>query len=180
MIPGFWDQVPHWASCSAGSLLLPLCPIPPTPAPVLHVPSLPLSLCLSLSQKQINNFKIKILFFRFLIFFRERVRAGWGVAERERGDPKQSPRPAWSPVWDSISHPEIMTWAEIKSWTFNQLSHVGAPKDSFFFKKTYLFILKREWERVHVEKGRGRGESQAASLLSMEPNVGLDPILFYF
>ena len=27
MIPGSWDQAPHWAPCSVGSLLLPL-PLP--------------------------------------------------------------------------------------------------------------------------------------------------------
>ena len=30
MIPGSWDQVPHWAPCSVGSLLLPL--LLPTPS----------------------------------------------------------------------------------------------------------------------------------------------------
>jgi len=38
MIPRSWDQAPHWAPCSAGSLLLPL------PLPLLVCP---LSLCLS-------------------------------------------------------------------------------------------------------------------------------------
>ena len=42
MIPGSWDQAPHWASYSAGSLLLPL----PLPLPLL-VSSLSLYLSLS-------------------------------------------------------------------------------------------------------------------------------------
>ena len=38
MIPGSWDGAPHWASCSAGSLLLP----PPLPPPPAHAFSLSL------------------------------------------------------------------------------------------------------------------------------------------
>lgn len=50
MIPGVlgsWDQAPHWAPCSAGSLHLPL--------PQL-LPLLVLSLCFSLSLSQIKSF----------------------------------------------------------------------------------------------------------------------------
>ena len=43
MIPGFWDQVPHWAPCSVGGLLLPL--------PILLPPLLMHVLSLSLLNK---------------------------------------------------------------------------------------------------------------------------------
>lgn len=37
------------------------------------------------------------------------------------------------------------------------------------------YLLERERERVSRAKGRGRGESQADSMQSTEPQVGLDP-----
>ena len=52
MIPGSWDQVPHRAPCSAGSLLLSL----PLPA---SLPACVYSLSLSLSGKQIKILKTK-------------------------------------------------------------------------------------------------------------------------
>ena len=39
MIPGFWDQVLHWAPCSVGGLLLPL----PILLPLAHACALSLS-----------------------------------------------------------------------------------------------------------------------------------------
>ena len=57
----------------------------------------------------------------FLIFYSltylERAWAGGGAeGEQEK---------------ESQAAPEIMTWAEIKNLTFNQLSYPGAPKSSF-------------------------------------------------
>ena len=67
----------------------------------------------------------------------------------------------------------------------DQLSHPGTPVFSFLdqssksvsivlrFSKIYLFILEK---REQVGGGtEGERESQAASLLSREPNKGLDP-----
>ena len=44
---------------------------------------------------------------------------------RETGNLKETPagHGAWLGAWSLA--PEIMTWAEIKSWTFNQVSHGG-------------------------------------------------------
>ena len=33
---------------------------------------------------------------------------------------------------------EIMTWAKIKSWTFNWLNHPGTPKEFDFFKRVWF------------------------------------------
>ena len=51
----------------------------------------------------------------------------------------------------------------------------GSPS---FFKRFYLFIWKKEWaskrERAQAG-GRAKGEGEADSPLSREPDVGLDP-----
>lgn len=42
------------------------------------------------------------------------------------------------------------------------------------FKKIYLLILDRDWERAHASGERSRRtETQADSMLNIEPNVGL-------
>ena len=85
----------------------------------------------------------------FIYFWeRERVRVhmhvNGGGAERE-GDPESevgSRLRAVSTKPDMGLEPtncEIMTWAEIKSWVLNQLSHPGAPEVHI----AYLFL--HEW-----------------------------------
>ena len=46
----------------------------------------------------------------------------------------------------------------------------------FSFFKIYLFTLKIDGEREHEQGGRSRRRGTADSTLSMEPNVGLDPM----
>jgi len=55
MIPGSWDRAPHWAPCSAESLLLPF----PLPA---ALPTCALCLCQIKKKKSLK--KIKIFFQR--------------------------------------------------------------------------------------------------------------------
>ena len=38
--------------------------------------------------------------------------------------------------------PEIMTWAQIESWTLNQLSHPGTPKHFKISPETSLSYVK--------------------------------------
>ena len=75
-----------------------------------------------------------------------RGRQSWGGGgEAEGEDERESqagsvlcaePRHrAWSP------DPEIMTWAEIKTWTLNQLSPPGAPITDDFSIQPYLYSL---------------------------------------
>ena len=45
-----------------------------------------------------------------------------------------------------------------------------------FFKRFYLFIYMTERERAHTQAGReANGQGEAGSLLSREPDAGLDP-----
>ena len=62
----------------------------------------------------------------FTFWEREREREkGEGQKEREKENPEQALR---SVRLGAPSHdPEIMTWAQIKSWILNHLSHPGAP-----------------------------------------------------
>ena len=52
-----------------------------------------------------------------------------GEGEREGGRLASRPRDVSAePITGPhVLNHEIMTWAEIKSWTLNQLSHLGAP-----------------------------------------------------
>ena len=64
-----------------------------------------------------------------LLFFWERVResvSGGEGGEGERENLKQASCSAQSPMQGWSHNPGIMTWAEIKSWVFYQLSHLGA------------------------------------------------------
>ena len=55
---------------------------------------------------------------------------GWG--EEKGKNPKQAPRLAWEAYTGlHLQDLEIKTWAEIKSWMLNWLSHPGVP---FSFK----------------------------------------------
>ena len=57
-----------------------------------------------------------------------------GAGEGKRQNPKQAPRAA-STKPDAGLHPtncEIMTWAEVKSWMLNWLSHPGILEDIDF------------------------------------------------
>ena len=72
----------------------------------------------------------------FTYLFRERAQAEEGQKERER---ERIPNRLYtvSPEPDVGLEPtnwEIMTCAEIKSQTLNQLSHPGAPKTKNYFK----------------------------------------------
>ena len=69
-----------------------------------------------------------------------------------------------------LTNHEIMTWAEIKSQTLNQLSHPGIPI-SFYLKQIFLNTYSLLRDREH-EQGRGREretdrqtESEAVSRL---------------
>ena len=74
--------------------------------------------------------------YSFLIFFlfwkreRECMKTGEGQRERERENPMQALCCQWG-AWYEPKNYEIITWAEIKSWTLNRLSHPGAPKINF-------------------------------------------------
>ena len=46
---------------------------------------------------------------------------------------------------------------------------------TFIFLKIYLFERKKERESSRQKQREGKKESQADSLLSMEPDTGLDP-----
>ena len=78
-------------------------------------------------------------------FWRERECVSGGVEgkrERERIF-KQAPHAVKGPKRGSTPNPEIMTWAKIKSWMFNQLSHPGTPK-------LFLVILN-SWKYHYFE-----------------------------
>lgn len=60
-------------------------------------------------------------------------RVGWRVgAEREGESLRQAPHSAWSPMQISIPWPwDHGTWGEVRSQTFNVLSHPDAPGKNF-------------------------------------------------
>ena len=60
------------------------------------------------------------------IYFRERK---GGSGDRGRDNLKQALHWAQSPTGAQSHNPEIMTWAEIKSWMLNQLSPPSPPGD---------------------------------------------------
>ena len=71
-----------------------------------------------------------ILYTNFLFIF-ESGETSWGGERQREGERRENPKhSALSAEPDTgldLSH-EIMTWAEIKSWTLNQLSHPGVPE----------------------------------------------------
>ena len=88
---------------------------------------------------------LMILFFStFLIW------EGWGMGEgqrkREKENPKKAPCSVQTQCRAQSQDLGIMTWAEIKSQTFNWLSHPGAPSTKFlkrcFWKSWRLFSLE--------------------------------------
>ena len=119
------------------------------------------------------------------------------MRKRARENPKQAlylccqRRPqlgAWS------QDCEIMTWAEIKSWMLNWLSHSGAPLGFiftfllafntfllfiFYFFLTFIYFWDRERQSMNgggSERG-GDTESETGSRLwavSTEPDTGLE------
>lgn len=56
----------------------------------------------------------------------KRVGGGGVGYRRMKENLKQAPHPVWSPAM-SVHRPEIVPWAEIKSWMLNCLSHSGIP-----------------------------------------------------
>ena len=69
-----------------------------------------------------------VTFFFFKLTYLLRTWAGEGQKERERENPRQGPVSTKPNVGLYLRNCEIMTWATIKSWTLNQLSHPGATK----------------------------------------------------
>ena len=66
----------------------------------------------------------------FIYFERQPVLMSWGGAENERERvPSRFCTVSEEPeVGLSLMNHEIMTWARIKNWMLNQLSHPGAPQ----------------------------------------------------
>ena len=50
------------------------------------------------------------------------------------------------------------------------------PRGTFFLKILFIYLSERESAHKQGEQQAG-GEGEAVSLLSKEPNVGLDPIM---
>ena len=61
--------------------------------------------------------------------------------ETGRENPKQAPHSEQSPTRGSIPRLWIMSWAEIKSWMLNPLSHPGALGLSLFSKGNAIINL---------------------------------------
>ena len=78
----------------------------------------------------------KVLFvcwlFIYLLWERELTPAGEGQRGRERESCTVSTEPA---VGLDLTNREITTWAEIKSWTLNWLSHPGTPIKFFVYQE---------------------------------------------
>ena len=52
-----------------------------------------------------------------------------------------------------------------------------APQKSAFFKKRFTYLFEKACTSTSGGRGRGR-ETQADSLLSVEPNTGLYPMTY--
>ena len=63
---------------------------------------------------------------------REKEKVGAGQREMGRDNPKQALYCQGTDPGLELTSGEIMTWAEIKSWMLNQLSHPGAPHCPLF------------------------------------------------
>lgn len=90
----------------------------------------------------------------FILFFLEREKAwacfgGW---QRERATLKETPCPAGSLMLGSVPWPKITTWAKIKSWTPNRLSHPGAPL-RLFYSKGGDHIDLHQWRCMKLDWG---------------------------
>ena len=71
---------------------------------------------------------------------------------------------------------KILTWAETKSWTLNQLSYLGTLRYSlffiFYFFKDFIYLKDRGRERERANKQgdhQTEGEGEPGSPLSREP-----------
>ena len=107
---------------------------------------------------------------------RERERAGEGQRERE-GKRIPSRLCTVSPesnVGLNLTNHEIMTWAEIQSWTLNWPSHPGAL--GIYFKFMYLFLREREHEQRRGSKGGRERIPSRLCTVSPEPSAGLKPM----
>ena len=63
------------------------------------------------------------------LFLRERKRESTNRVGAEREGERESQADSEEPdVGLELTNSGIMTWAEIKSWTLNQLRHPGAPQ----------------------------------------------------
>ena len=62
------------------------------------------------------------------------------------GDGERESEAGAEPEGGSISQPELMTWAETKSWTLNPLSHPGAPQADklLTLEETERFFLENK------------------------------------
>ena len=115
------------AKCSKKRFLFTLSPV---------LPSL-LSQCRKAPTSPLTStalFKVRSKLCCWFFFFWKRQRVSeregmsWGGAERETENLKQTPCCQHRVPCSTRSHnPGIMTWAKIKSQTFNLLSHAGAP-----------------------------------------------------
>ena len=108
----------------------------------------------------------------FTFFFNsERVRRSrerGRERERERESQAGSALSSQSPVWGSNSQThDIMTWAEIKSQTFNRLSHPGAPM-SFTWNQKLEMIMFSEEQLLKAETDQRLGLLYQLTKLQMQ------------
>lgn len=77
-------------------------------------------------------------------------------------------------VTDSHIH-RMFSWPASKSITYYFLYHIVEKNvvQPLFFLKIYLFISEKEWAGGR-SRGRGKGKTQADSVLSIEPDMELD------
>ena len=71
-------------------------------------------------------------FFRCLFWEKERGRTQAWEGKREKIPNRLDTVSAEPDMGLDLSNHEIMTWVDIKSWMFNQLSQPGAPDNDFF------------------------------------------------
>lgn len=98
-------------------------------------------LCCFLCLPQPACFFLFSFFLNLFIWVIERMRG----RSRGRGREKISsrfPTERRACLRTQSHHPEIMTWAKVKSWRLNQLSHTDAPTMLFFFfqQKSYIIV----------------------------------------
>ena len=115
---------------------------------------------------------MQFFFLRFYLFiWQTEITSRQRGRQRERGGSRlPAEQRAW--CWARWHGPGIMTRA--KGRGFNPLSHPGTPKLCFFiflfFFKDFIYLFDRQRSQVGREAGK-----EAGSLLSREPDVGLDP-----
>ena len=151
-------MIPHLMSSSpmSSSVL--------TARSLLGIPSLSLSLKINKrlkTKKYVQEFRLYlfiylfiyllILRFLFVLFSFERERAWAGEGQREKGRERILSRlytVSTEPCLGfKLMNHEIMTWAKVKSWMLNWLSHPGPPRLWFRFRGT----TKNCWARDRVE-----------------------------